>query len=122
MFSRPNLDPDPEQINSDCPELTAEWFPSARPASEVLPGLFGEADAAIREPRPAHLVRLDFEIDGQLLSEALRWTLVQNESEPVEMGLRTLAKLKRQQALRRWRGKQPNGCEQVIQGLPKLGP
>jgi uncharacterized protein (DUF4415 family) len=37
--------PDPELIDADAPELTPEWFAKARPASEVLPGLFGEAAA-----------------------------------------------------------------------------
>jgi uncharacterized protein (DUF4415 family) len=34
------------------PELTDEWFAKARPASEVLPGLFGEAIAkAMLKPK-----------------------------------------------------------------------
>ncbi len=106
LFPRPH--PDPEHIDSDNPELTAEWFASARPASEVLPGLFGEAAAvAMLEPRLAQRVRLDIEVDDQLLSEALQWTGAQSHREVVEKGLRTLVRLGQQQVLRRWRGKLP---------------
>lgn len=37
--------PNPESIDKDAPEATDEWFAAARPASEVLPGLVGEAAA-----------------------------------------------------------------------------
>ena len=31
--------PNPEHLDADAPEATAEWFDKARPASEVLAGL-----------------------------------------------------------------------------------
>ena len=37
--------PNPELIDDDAPEATAEWFRKARPASEVLPELFGNSAA-----------------------------------------------------------------------------
>lgn len=37
--------PNPELIDRDAPEATQEWFTKARPAKDVLPGLFGEATA-----------------------------------------------------------------------------
>jgi uncharacterized protein (DUF4415 family) len=40
-----NKRPDPEMIDDENPEWTAEDFARARPASEVLPGIFGEAVA-----------------------------------------------------------------------------
>lgn len=48
MGKRPN----PELIDDDNPELTEEWFARARPASEVLPELFGaEAVAHLLKPK-----------------------------------------------------------------------
>ena len=35
----------PELIDENAPEATDEWFRKARPASEVLPGLFGNSAA-----------------------------------------------------------------------------
>jgi uncharacterized protein (DUF4415 family) len=37
--------PNPEQIDEDAPEATAEWFDKAHPASEVLADLLGNAAA-----------------------------------------------------------------------------
>ena len=37
--------PDPELIDDDAPEATDAWFNRARPAADVLPGLFAR-DAA----------------------------------------------------------------------------
>ena len=34
--------PNPELIDDDVPEATDKWFAKARPASEVLPKLFGK--------------------------------------------------------------------------------
>lgn len=69
MVSKPN----PEKISSDNPEATDAWFAKAKPASEVLPGLFGHAATEMLQPkrrgRPAlaqtkqHInIRLDPEI------------------------------------------------------------
>jgi uncharacterized protein (DUF4415 family) len=35
----------PEMPDQDNPEATEEWFAKARPAAEVLPGLFGDGAA-----------------------------------------------------------------------------
>lgn len=44
--------PNPTMIDDNSPELTAEDFARARPASEVLPELFGKAAAeAMLRPR-----------------------------------------------------------------------
>lgn len=37
--------PNPELLDTDTPEATEEWFAKARPASELLPGLFGQSAA-----------------------------------------------------------------------------
>ncbi len=48
MGKRPN----PELIDDENPELTEEWFARARPATEVLPELFGaEAVAHLLKPK-----------------------------------------------------------------------
>lgn len=36
----------PGLADDDTPELTAEWFDKAKPASKVLPQLFGKSSAA----------------------------------------------------------------------------
>ena len=38
--------PNPELVDDDSPELDANWFKGARPASELLPQLLGAAPAA----------------------------------------------------------------------------
>ena len=43
---------DPELIDDDAPEATAQWFEIARPAAEVLPGLIGTS-AADALPKPS---------------------------------------------------------------------
>jgi uncharacterized protein (DUF4415 family) len=44
--------PDPELIDDENPELTDEWFASARPAREVLPEIFGmEAATELLKPK-----------------------------------------------------------------------
>lgn len=52
-----------------------------------------------------HIMRTNIEIDDQLMEEALRLTGAKTKREAVELGLRTLLRLQRQQALRRVRGK-----------------
>lgn len=37
--------PNPELIDQDTPEANDEWFAKARPAKEILPGLFGKPAA-----------------------------------------------------------------------------
>jgi hypothetical protein len=37
--------PNPELLDEDNPEATEEWMGKARPAADVLPGLFGDGVA-----------------------------------------------------------------------------
>lgn len=52
-----------------------------------------------------HIVRTNIEIDDQLMSDALRLTGARTKREAVEMGLRTLLRLRQQEEIRRFRGK-----------------
>lgn len=67
--------PNPELIDDETPEATAQWFQRARPTQEVLPGLVGrKAATALLKPkrgRPPlanpkeHLnIRLDADVVG----------------------------------------------------------
>ena len=67
--------PNPEKLDAENPEMSADWWAKARPASAVLPGLLGEASAhellKPRRGRPtlaapkAHInIRLDADIVG----------------------------------------------------------
>lgn len=48
--------PDPELLDEENPEATDEWFSAAKPAAEVLPSLFGGANAS--EPLPTWQVEI----------------------------------------------------------------
>jgi Arc/MetJ family transcription regulator len=50
-------------------------------------------------------VRTNIEIDDDLMDEAMRVSGLATKRETVEAGLRLLVQLKRQQAIRRYRGK-----------------
>lgn len=50
-------------------------------------------------------MRTNIDIDDQLMSDALRLTGARTKREAVEMGLRTLLRLRRQEEIRRFRGK-----------------
>lgn len=50
-------------------------------------------------------MRTNIEIDDQLMSDALRLTGARTKREAVEMGLRTLLRLRPQEDIRRFRGK-----------------
>lgn len=76
--------PNPELIDDDAPEATAEWFRQARPAAEVLPELFGQAVAQEllkpkrgRPPianRKGHVnIRLDADILSAFKSTGRGW-------------------------------------------------
>ena len=76
--------PNPELLDDENPELTDESFAKARPASEVLPGLFGHAAAkAMLKPkrgRPVlatpkeHInIRLDADIVGAFKESGTGW-------------------------------------------------
>ena len=76
--------PNPELVDDDAPELGAEWFARARPASEVLPHLLGiDAAGDLLKPkrgRPAldtpkqHVnIRLDADIVLAFKSRGRGW-------------------------------------------------
>ena len=50
-------------------------------------------------------MRTNIVIDDKLMSDALRATGLRTKREAVELGLRTLLKLRQQQEIRRYRGK-----------------
>lgn len=50
-------------------------------------------------------MRTNIVIDDDLMSEALRATGARTKREAVELGLRTLLRLKQQAELRQWRGR-----------------
>lgn len=49
-------------------------------------------------------MRTNIEIDDKLMRDALRLTGAKTKREAVEMGLRTLLRLRQQEELRRYRG------------------
>jgi Arc/MetJ family transcription regulator len=49
-------------------------------------------------------MRITMEIDDQLMSDALRLTGARTKREAVEMGLRTVVRLRQQEDIRRFRG------------------
>lgn len=50
-------------------------------------------------------MRTNIVIDDKLMRDALRATGVKTKREAVELGLKTLLRLKKQAEIRRWRGK-----------------
>jgi Arc/MetJ family transcription regulator len=54
-----------------------------------------------------HIMRTNIVIDDELMDSTLRATGLRTKREVVELGLRTLLRLKRQEAIRRFRGKLP---------------
>lgn len=50
-------------------------------------------------------MRTNIEIDDKLMNNALKATGLKTKREAVEMGLKTLIKLKKQEGIRRFRGK-----------------
>jgi Arc/MetJ family transcription regulator len=50
-------------------------------------------------------VRTNIVIDDKLMRDAMRVTRVKTKREAVELGLRTLVRLKEQEEIRRFRGK-----------------
>jgi Arc/MetJ family transcription regulator len=52
-------------------------------------------------------MRTNIVIDDKLMQDALRATGLKTKREAVELGLRTLLRLRRQETLRRYRGKLP---------------
>jgi uncharacterized protein (DUF4415 family) len=83
--------PNPELIDADAPEATPEWFAKARPASEVLGGLFGQAASTEmlkpKRGRPALLapkehvnIRLDADIVGAFKETGSGWQTRMNNA------------------------------------------
>jgi uncharacterized protein (DUF4415 family) len=82
--------PNPEFADDDVPELTAEWFERAKPASKLLPQLIGKSGAAgllipergrppIVNPKEHVNIRLDADIVHAFKSQGLGWqTRVKN--------------------------------------------
>ena len=52
-------------------------------------------------------MRTNIVIDEKLMKEALRLTGLKTMREAVELGLRTIVRLRKQEAIRRFRGKLP---------------
>jgi Arc/MetJ family transcription regulator len=50
-------------------------------------------------------MRTNIEIDDKLMSDALKETGLKTKKEAVELGLKTLIRLKRQEQIKRFRGK-----------------
>ena len=50
-------------------------------------------------------MRTNIEIDDKLMNDALKATGLQTKKEAVELGLKTLIKLKKQEEIKRFRGK-----------------
>jgi Arc/MetJ family transcription regulator len=65
----------------------------------------GEALGCVRFTPLVHIMRTNIEIDDKLMSDALRLTGLKTKKEAVELGLRTLLRLRQQEELRRFRGK-----------------
>lgn len=51
-----------------------------------------------------HIMRTNIEIDDKLMNDALRLTGIKTKREAVELGLRTLLRLRQQEEIRRFRG------------------
>ena len=54
-------------------------------------------------------MRTNIVIDEKLMKETLRLTGLKTKREAVELGLRTVVRLRKQQEIRRFRGKLPWG-------------
>ena len=50
-------------------------------------------------------MRTNIDIDAMLMADALKATGLKTKREAVELGLRTLLRLSKQQELRQWRGR-----------------
>jgi uncharacterized protein (DUF4415 family) len=76
--------PNPELTDDDAPELTADWFDEAKPASKVLPRLIGKTNAAellkpkrgrppLENPKEHVNIRLDGDIVQAFKSKGRGW-------------------------------------------------
>lgn len=69
--------------------------------------LDGWAPECTSNPLTIHIMRTNIEIDDQLMSDALRLTGLKTKKEAVELGLRTLLRLRQQEEIRRFKGQLP---------------
>jgi Arc/MetJ family transcription regulator len=65
-------------------------------------------------------MRTTIEIDDQLMKDALRVTGAKTKREAVEIGLRTVLRLRQQEELRRFKGKLP--WEDNLAAMQTAGP
>lgn len=67
--------------------------------------LGGGALRCVRNYNLVHIMRTNIEIDDKLMDDTLRLTGLKTKREAVELGLRTLLRLRQQAEIRRFRGK-----------------
>ena len=83
--------PDPELPDADTPEALDAWISKARPASELLTGLFGQSAAkevlapkrgrpALPEPKEHVNIRLDADIVGAFRETGSGWQTRMNNA------------------------------------------
>lgn len=58
----------------------------------------------IKETAPEAEMRTNIEIDNKLMNEAIKISGLKTKKETVELGLKTLVRLKKQENIRRFRG------------------
>jgi uncharacterized protein (DUF4415 family) len=82
-------DPETDTSDTDSPELDATWFQQARPATEVLPTIFGPAAAELLKPRrgrqkaPTKVltsIRLDPDVVAHFKADGDGWQRRVNEA------------------------------------------
>lgn len=52
-----------------------------------------------------HIMRTNIEIDDKLMNDTLKLTGIKTKREAVELGLKTLLRLRKQEQIKRFRGK-----------------
>lgn len=83
--------PNPELLDNDAPEATDAWFAKARPASDVLEGLLGQAAAkemlkpkrgrpALATPKEHVNIRLDADVLDAFKDTGAGWQTRMNNA------------------------------------------
>lgn len=83
--------PNPERLDDDAPELGAEWFAKARPAIDVLEGMFGKTAAkemlkpkrgrpVLAHPKEHVNIRLDADVLGAFKETGAGWQTRMNNA------------------------------------------
>ena len=83
--------PNPELLDNEAPELTQEWFDKARPAVEMLEGMFGKTAAkemlkpkrgrpALAKPKEHVNIRLDADVLGAFKKSGAGWQTRMNNA------------------------------------------